>query len=305
MNIIQGVFTYAQIVMLMDYSGELSHQFNWFIRNISSFNKSYISFSKIIEFLEKDNIEKIEKGETLKNIEQIQLNNVCFGYGQSDKILSNIDLKINTDKSIAIVGKTGSGKSTIVNLICRLYEPTSGTILINGEDYLKYNIKSIRSKIGYIMQDINILPNTIIDNIKYVKRDITKKQIEDIFKKLQMHDKIMSFKDGYETDIYNNPDLLSQGEKQIINFARIMALDADFIIMDEITSYLSAENEEMIRKAIYEVTKNKMSIIIAHRLPTIKQCDEIVFLKDGQVIEQGTHEKLMDKQGEYFKLYNE
>ena len=118
-----------------------------------------------------------------------------------------------------------------------------------------------------------------------------------------MHDKITSLKDGYNTDIYNNPDILSQGEKQIINFARIMALDADLIIMDEITSYLSTENENMIREAIKEVTKDKMSIIIAHRLPTIKECDKILFLKDGNIVESGTHRSLIAKKGEYYKLY--
>lgn len=303
MNVIQGLFTYAQIAVFMEYSGQLSHEFDWFISNISLFNKSYIAFSKIIEFLKKDNIEDINKGKTLENINSIELDNICFGYKQNDNILYNINLRMDKNKSIAIVGKTGSGKSTITNLICRLYEPTLGKILINNEDYLKYNIKSIRNKIGYIMQEIDILPNTIIDNIRYVRNDITKKEVENIFKRLEMHDKIMSFKDGYDTDIYNNPDLLSQGEKQIINFARIMAIDADLIIMDEITSYLSVKNEEMIRKAILEVTKGKMSIIIAHRLPTIKQCDEIIFLKDGQIIEKGTHDELIDKRGEYYQLY--
>lgn len=303
MNVIQGIFTYAQIMLLIEYSAELYHQFDWFIRNISNFNKSYIAFNKILEFLEKDNIENVKKGRRLKEIKKISFKDVTFGYSQDDKIIRNVSLELKENASIAIVGKTGAGKSTITNLICRLYEPTLGRILINDDDYLKYSIESIRNKIGYIMQDIDILPNTILDNIKYVKKDITQKEIKDILKKLKIHDKIMSLKDGYNTDIYNNPDLLSQGEKQIINFARIMALNTDLIIMDEITSYLSTENENLIKQAIKEVTKNKMSIIIAHRLPTIKDCDEIIFLKDGQIIESGTHEELISKEGEYYKLY--
>lgn len=303
MNVVQGIFTYAQIVTLMEYSGELSHEFDWFISNISNFNKSYIAFDKILEFLEKDNSEEIKKGKKLKVINEISFNDVSFGYSVNDNIINHIQFDIKEDKSIAIVGKTGAGKSTITNLICRLYEPTSGNILINGEDYLGYSLESIRNKIGYILQDIDILPNTILDNIKFVKKDITEEKVIEIFKRLKIHDKIIKLKEGYHTDIYNNPDILSQGEKQIINFARIMALDVDLIIMDEITSYLSVENEKMIRDAIKEITKNKMSIIIAHRLPTIKECDEILFLKDGNIIEKGTHEELINKKGEYYKLY--
>lgn len=304
MNVIQGIFTYAQIVTLMEYSGQLSHEFDWFIKNIGNFNKFYIAFDKILEFLKKDNVEDIKKGKTLKAINEISFANVSFGYSENDKIINHIQFEIKGDKSIAIVGKTGAGKSTITNLICRLYEPTSGNITMNGENYLEYSIESIRNKIGYILQDIDILPNTILDNIKFVKKDIKEEEVIEIFKRLQMHEKIMNLKDGYYTDIYNNPDLLSQGEKQIINFARIMALDVDLIIMDEITSYLSTENENMIREAIKEVTKNKMSIIIAHRLPTIKECDEILFLQNGNIIEKGTHEELIEEKGEYFKLYN-
>lgn len=303
MNVIQGIFTYAQIVLFMEYSSELNHEFNWFINNISNFNKSYIAFHKIIEFLEADNIEDIKKGKKLNNIKKLSFQNVNFGYDLNGKIIKDITFQLKENESIAIVGKTGAGKSTITNLICRLYEPTAGEILINDENYLKYSISSIRNKIGYILQDIDILPNTILDNIKYVKKDISQEEVETIFKRLKMHDKIMNLKDGYNADIYNNPDILSQGEKQIINFARIMALDADLIIMDEITSYLSVENENMIREAIKEVTKDKMSIIIAHRLPTIKECNKILFLKDGNIVESGTHRSLLAKKGEYYKLY--
>ena len=154
------------------------------------------------------------------------------------------------------------------------------------------------------MQDVSIFPNTIIDNIKYVNKDITEDEIYEIFKKLKLHDKIMKLEDGYNTDIFCNPDILSTGEKQMINFARVMAIDYDVVILDEVTSALSYENEMLVSNAIKEVIKDKIALIIAHRLTTIKDCDKILLIKDGKIIEQGNNTELMKKQGEYYDLIN-
>lgn len=151
--------------------------------------------------------------------------------------------------------KQEHGKTTITNLLERLYEPQKGEIRINQKDYTEYSISSIRDKIGYIMQEVQIVPNTIIDNIKYVNSKITKEEMIEIFKTLKMHEKIMSLPKGYQTNIYENPDILSTGEKQMISFARIMAMSPDVIILDEVTSNLSWENEELIKNAINQVTK--------------------------------------------------
>lgn len=151
--------------------------------------------------------------------------------------------------------KQERGKTTITNLLERLYEPQEGEIRINQKDYRKYSISSIREKIGYVMQEVQIVPNTIIDNIKYVNSKITKEEIIEIFKSLKLHEKIMSLPKGYQTNIYENPDILSTGERQIINFARIMAISPDVIILDEVTSNLSWENEELIKNALDKVTK--------------------------------------------------
>lgn len=151
--------------------------------------------------------------------------------------------------------KQEHGKTTITNLLERLYEPQKGEIRINQKDYREYSISSIREKIGYVMQEVQIVPNTIIDNIKYVNSKITKDEIIEIFKSLRLHEKIMLLPKGYQTNIYENPDILSTGEKQIINFARIMAISPDVIILDEVTSNLSWENEELIKNAIEKVTK--------------------------------------------------
>lgn len=144
------------------------------------------------------------------------------------------------------------------------------------------------------MQDVTILKHTIIDNIKYVKPDITIEEIQSIFKKLNLHDKIMSLENNYETNIYDSPDLLSKGEKQLLNFARIMAIDPDVIILDEVTSSLSYSSEMLLKNAVEQITKGKIAFIIAHRLSTIKDCDQILVMEKGKIVEQGTNEELLD-----------
>lgn len=168
--------------------------------------------------------------------------------------------------------------------------------------YGNYNLQSLRSKIGYVMQDVTILENTIMDNIRYVNENITNEEIEEIFKKLNLHEKIMRLPNGYETDIYHNPDILSKGEKQLINFARIMAINPDVIILDEVTSSLSYHSEMLLKNAMKQITKGKIAIIIAHRLSTIQECDNIIVLEQGKIIEQGTNDELLTKKGKYYKL---
>ena len=303
-KVVQGILTYVEIMLLIEYSGSLEFEFNWFIKHLTDFNKSFISFSKILRFLKLDNVEKLEDGKELGKIEKVKFSNVYFSYTGYEKNIQNFNITLEKGEKIALVGRTGSGKTTIANLLCRFYEPTKGKIYINDNDYLEYSISSIRNRIGYVMQDVCIFPNTIIDNIKYVNNSITEEEIKDIFKKLKLHEKIMSLKDGYYTDIFNNTDILSTGEKQMINFARVMAMNYDIVILDEVTSALSCEYEILINNAIREITKNKIAIIIAHRLSTIRECDRILFIKNGKIIEQGSDAELIERQGEYYDLVN-
>lgn len=299
-----GVMAYVEIMLLIEFNGFLNFNFKWFIRHLNNFNNSFISFSKVLNFLKLENVEKIQEGEELQYINSIEFSNVEFSYTGYEKNIQTYSFKLSKNQKIALVGRTGSGKTTVANLLCRFYEPVKGEIKINGTNYLKYSIESIRKKIGYVMQDTYILKGTIIDNIRYVNKDITEEEIKSIFKKLKLHDKIMKFKDGYNTDISSNPDILSTGEKQMINFARVMAMNCDIIILDEVTSALSYKSEELVNNAIKEVTKDKMAIIIAHRLSTVKSCNKIILMANGRIIEQGNHEELIDKKGEYYKLVN-
>ena len=304
-KVVTGVMAYVEIMLLMQFSGSLEFEFKWFIKHLTNFNKSFISYSKILNFLKVDNIENLKEGENLeKDINSIEFSNVFFSYTGYEKNIEDFNFTLNKNEKLALVGRTGSGKTTVINLICRFYEPIKGEIKINGTNYLNFSIESIRRKIGYVMQDIYILPGTIADNIRYVNNNITDEEIKEIFKKLKLNDKIMRLKDGYNTDISENPDILSIGERQIINFARVMAIDCDVIILDEVTSALSYESETLINNAIKQVTKNKMTIIVAHRLSTIKNCDKIILMQNGKLIEEGNHEELINRKGEYYKLIN-
>lgn len=304
LNIMQGLITYGILNIIIDWTDKIKGESRFILRHFSNFNKSYIAFLKILDFLKNEETEDLDNGTTLENIKQIEFRKVDFSYNDNDKIIKNFNLKVNHKQHIALVGKTGAGKSTIVNMICRLYEPTSGEILINGTNINQYKLRDLRAKIGYCIQDVVILKYTIIDNIRYVNPDITIEQIQDIFKKLNLHNKIMDLKDNYETNIYDYPDLLSKGEKQLIAFARIMAMNPDVIILDEVTSSLSYSSEMLLKNAVNEITKDKICFIIAHRLSTIKKSDKILVMEKGEIIEQGTHEELINKKGQYYKLVN-
>lgn len=258
MDVMQGIMTYAEIMLMIDYSSYIEFEFDWFIRHLTDFNESFFAYSKILELLEQAEEEDLKKGKKFsEKITRIEFNHISFSYNHTQKNIENFSLVAKENEKIALIGKTGAGKTTIINLLERLYEPQHGEIRINQKDYREYRIASIRNKIGYIMQEVQIVPNTILDNIKYVNKKIAKEEIEEIFKQLKLHEKISSLPKGYQTNIYENPDIFSTGERQMISFARIMAMNPDVIILDEVTSNLSWVNEELIKNAINKVTKRK------------------------------------------------
>lgn len=303
-NIQEGLITYGLLMIIIEWSNSIKSNSQWLLKHLTNFNKSYIAFIKILQFINIEDIEDLTAGRNLEKINKIEFKDVVFSYNEKDVVINKFNLQVNKKEHIALVGKTGSGKSTIVNMICRFYNPTKGEILINNKNIEDYNIKSLRAKVGYVMQDVVILKYSIIDNIRYANSNITIEEIQNIFKKLNLHDKIMSLKDNYETNIYDNPDILSKGEKQLINFARIMAIEPDIVILDEVTSSLSYTSEMLLKNAIEQIIEGKISFIIAHRLSTIKNCDKILVMDKGTIIEQGNHNELLNRKGEYYKLVN-
>lgn len=299
----QGIITYGAMIILARYITSPETYAKWVIEGFQYRNVGKISYEKIQSILQKEE-ENIDDGIRLNNVKKIEFNDVCFSYDDEKNVLNHISFEIGKDKSVALIGRTGSGKTSLVNLLCRFYDLDEGTIKINGRDYRKYSIRSLRNKIGYIIQKVVIFDGTILENINYANKDISKDEIIEICKKLNLHEKIMSLKDGYETKISSDTDIFSTGEKQLLNFTRVMVENPEIIILDEVTASLSYKSEMMVRKAIEEITKGKISFIIAHRLSTIKNCDKILLMKDGKIIEEGNHKELIEQNGAYAELYN-
>lgn len=300
-SIEKGILSYGALIVLTRYIDQPEVYAKWFIESFQIRNVSKIAYRKINDILQKEE-EQINIGKELTKVEEIVLDNISFSYDHKNNILEQVSLAVKKNEKVALVGRTGSGKTSLVNLICRFYEPQEGKITINGVDYKEYSIRSLRDKIGYIMQKVVIFDGTILENINYANKDISKNEIMNICKKLELHEKIMSLKDGYETVITADTDIFSVGEKQLLNFCRVMVEDPEIIILDEATASLSYQSEMIIRKAVEEITKGKISFIIAHRLSTIKNCDKILWMQNGKILEQGNHEELMKQQGEYYKL---
>ncbi len=300
---LKGLVSYGVLVILARYISSPKTYARWVIEGFQIRNVCRISYQKILEILEKQE-ENIEKGMDLDKVRNLEFQEVHFAYNENQTVLNGISFQVGVNEKVALIGRTGSGKTSLVNLLCRFYDLEQGQILINGENYKHYKIRSLRDKIGYIMQKVVIFDGTVFENINYAKKQISEEKMIAICQKLNLHDKIMTLENGYQTRINSETDLFSNGEKQLINFARVMVENPEIIILDEATASLSYKSEMLVRKATQEITKNKISFIIAHRLSTIKDCDKILLMADGKIIEQGKHDELMKKQGEYYKLIN-
>lgn len=303
MDIIAGVCTYASLVLIIQYSQNAGNYLDWIVEGMPTYNSNKLAFNKILNYIDNNDLEDFGNGKDIEKIDSIEYQNVEFSYDDKT-IIENFSLKINEAEKIALIGKTGSGKTTIVNLLCRFYNINKGSILINGENINDFNIKELRNKIGYVMQDSCIFEGTVLGNINYAKKQVKKEEIIRICKQLKLHDKIMSLENGYETILKENTNILSSGERQLLNFARIMVLNPDVIILDEVTSSLSYSTEMLIQEAIKTITQGKICFIIAHRLSTIKNCDKIVMLDKGKIVEEGTHDELINRKGRYYNLVN-
>lgn len=235
---------------------------------------------------------------------EIEFCDVTFKYPDGDEyILNNFNLKIAAGTTVAIVGETGAGKSTLVNLACRFFEPTSGKILIDGVDYRERSQLWLHSNLGYVLQNPHLFSGSIRENIRYGRLDATDEEIEQAAKIVSAHDIIMAMENGYDATVGEGGDRLSTGEKQLISFARAVLADPRIFVLDEATSSIDTKTEQIIQGAISTLLANRTSFLIAHRLSTIRKADVILVVKSGKIIEQGTHKQLLKQRGYYFELY--
>ena len=258
---------------------------------------------RIFEILEEKN-EVVEKAmaKELPGLKEIEFSRLSFGY-QKKEILKDINLKLKAGEAIGIVGSSGVGKTTLINLLLRFYDPTDGAILINGEDIKNFKLKSLREKIGLVTQEPILFNDTIRNNIAYGKPEAIEEEIKKAAKIANIHTFIETLEKGYETIIGERGARLSGGEKQRIAIARAILKNPPILVLDEATSNLDSESEKLVQEALSRIMKERTSLVIAHRLSTIRNVDLIIVLKDGRIEEQGTHQELINKKGLYYHFY--
>ncbi|SDM43466.1 ABC transporter ATP-binding protein [Bacillus sp. OK048] len=279
------------------------------LANIGNFYNAIINASAYLERIfemmdEKPTISSEPEADELPPVKgKVEFENVIFGYEGNERNLDGINFRVNPGESIAIVGPTGSGKTTIVSLISRFYDSNSGQIKIDDINIKTVTISSLRKQMGVMLQDPFIFSGTIMDNIRYGRLDATDEEIMDASKAVQAHQFICQLKDGYHTEVNERGSVLSNGQRQLISFARALLADPKILILDEATSSIDTETELALQKGLEKLLAGRTSFIIAHRLSTIQNATKILFIEKGRIVEDGTHHELISRKGQYWKLY--
>ncbi|PAT02310.1 ABC transporter ATP-binding protein [Candidatus Izimaplasma bacterium ZiA1] len=317
LEVVSGVISISILYVFISYVWQFFEPVMQLANILARFQQAQASAERILSLIEQepeiyDTKEVIEKyGDAIdfkkENWEElvgdIEFNNVTFKYNKGEKVLTDFNLKVKAGESIALVGQTGAGKSTIVNLICRFYEPSEGEILIDGKNYKERSIGWLHANLGYVLQSPHLFSGTILENIRYGNEDATDEEIYEVAKLVEAHDFIIEFEDGYKTEVGEGGSRLSVGQKQLISFARALLADPKILILDEATSSVDTKTEKALQRAIETVLKGRTSFIVAHRLSTITASDRILVLDKGIVIEAGTHTELINLEQHYHKLY--
>ena len=305
-----GIFLYNGRIRFGDYSAFIV-SVNMFIAPVMTlinfmeqFENGITGFERFCEIMdakpETDSPDAADAGELEGRIE---FRNVSYAYDEDKNVLRHVDLTIEQGKTFALVGPSGGGKTTICHLIPHFYDVLSGEIFLDGKEIHTLTLESVRRNIGIVQQDIYLFNDTMKENIRYGKLDATEEEIIEAAKRANIHDYIMSLPDGYETKIGERGVRLSGGQKQRLSIARVFLKNPPILILDEATSALDNTTEILIQQALDELCRGRTTLVVAHRLSTIKNADEIAVVSDGRIVEQGTHEELMKLQGQYYELY--
>jgi ATP-binding cassette subfamily B multidrug efflux pump len=302
----QGIMTVGLLVAFIQYSqrffqplAQIVSQYNMVELAVTGAERVKEVFDEPIEVHDVENPIRIDGIEGV-----VELKNVDFSYIEGKPVLKDVSIKVEKGKMIALVGPTGSGKTTVMNLMNRFYDINGGEITFDGQSIHDIHIDDLRRNVGIVLQESVLFSGTIFENIAYGKENATKEEVVNAAKTANIHEFIMTLEDGYETQVNNNSSVFSTGQKQLMSIARTIITDPDLLILDEATSNVDTVTEAKIQKAMENVLEGRTSFVIAHRLKTILNADEIIVLKDGEIIEQGPHEQLLKENGFYAELYN-
>ena len=303
-SVMRNVMTYGAFLSFLTYSFQIFEPFKMLAQIFTDLKSAQASAERVFQILyEEDEI--LEEEESDLDFEgNIKFENVSFHYFDDDKlILKDFNFEIKNGESVAFIGSTGSGKSTIVNLICKFYNPTSGDIYLDGINYRNIDKTYLYNNLGYVLQQPQLFSISIKENIKFGNENATDEEILKVCNLLGIDEFISKLPNGIDTVIGETGYNISGGQKQLISFARALIKNPKLLILDEATSSIDTETEKIIQNKMKDILKGKTSIIVAHRLSTIKHCDKIVLIENGNILEQGTHLELLDKKEIYYKMY--
>ncbi len=315
-----GLLLLGSLSVFMNYATSMNDYVEWLVNAVSELIRTQVNVERITTLLNEksdvtDTPEVIEKyGDTFSPKKEnweplcgdIEFKDVTFCYPDGEEnVLEHFNLKVPQGSMIAIVGETGAGKTTFANLVCRFYEPTGGQVLIDGRDARERSQLWLHSHIGYVLQTPHLFSGTILENLRYGNPDATMEEIEEAVRRVHADKIIAKMEHGYDTEVGEGGDLLSTGEKQLLSFARALLADPRILILDEATSSVDTLTEKAIQEAIATVTAGRTSLMIAHRLSTVRNADQIIVMRDGKIIEQGNHADLMHMRGYYYRLQRE
>ncbi|MXO35095.1 ATP-binding cassette domain-containing protein [Apibacter sp. B3889] len=299
-NISPGVviaFTTSYVNMLVRPMRQIADRFNTIQRGIVGAERVFTVLDSNHEISNKGTVKK----DNIKG--DIIFDHVSFSYVKGESVLKDLSFTVSSGEKVAIVGATGAGKSTIINLLSRFYEISGGHIYIDGTDIKSYELHNLRSHIAVVLQDVFLFNDTILENITFGNKDITLEEVRKAAKEIQIDDFIMSLPNGYGYEVNERGASISLGQRQLISFLRAYLYNPSILVLDEATSSIDTKSEELIQKATDKITKNRTSIIIAHRLATIQNADKIIVLDHGKIVEMGNHNSLLQRKGYYRKLY--
>jgi ATP-binding cassette subfamily B multidrug efflux pump len=302
----EGLTTEGQLFAYIWYITMLFNPLRQIADKFNVMQMGIIAAERVFEVLEIDSQIQNKGNKVVSSFKgAISFKNVRFSYIENEEVLKGINLEVQQGETIAIVGSTGAGKSTIINLLNRFYEIDSGTICVDGEDIKNYTLDSLRKQIAIVLQDVFLFADTVYNNITLYNKDISREEVINAAKKIGVHEFIMNMPNGYDYNVKERGVMLSSGQRQLIAFLRAYVSNPSILILDEATSSIDSYSEELIQKATETITKGRTSIVIAHRLATIINADKIIVMDKGQIVESGSHHELLKlEKGYYKRLYD-